>query len=123
MGRVIHFDIAADDIERAKAFYESVFGWRITKAHGPLEYWLISTGAQDAPGIDGGIAPRAADWQRITCFIDVVSLAATLAKVQAQGGRVIQPKLVIPGEGYVATCEDTEGNIIGVIERSQTAGF
>jgi predicted enzyme related to lactoylglutathione lyase len=123
MGRVIHFDIAADDVERAIAFYKRVFGWKITKAGGPLEYWLISTGAESAPGIDGGIARREADWQRVTCFIDVESLAATLAKVQAGGGKVLRPKQVIPGEGYVAICEDTEGNAIAVIERSQTAGF
>ena len=51
------------------------------------------------------------------------SLAATLAKVRAQGGQIIQTKTVIPGEGYIAVCEDTEGNVIGIIERSQTAGF
>jgi predicted enzyme related to lactoylglutathione lyase len=123
MGRVIHFDIAADNIERAIGFYENVFGWEITKAGGPLEYWLISTGADEAPGIDGGIAPRAATWQRITCFVDVDSLAATLAKVRKQGGKIIQPKSVIPGEGYIAACEDTEGNVIGILERSPTAGF
>jgi predicted enzyme related to lactoylglutathione lyase len=123
MGRVIHFDIAADNIERAIGFYENVFGWEITKAGGPLEYWLVSTGAEEDPGIDGGIAPRRAAWQRITCFVDVDSLAATLAKVRAQSGQILQTKTVIPGEGYIAVCEDTEGNVIGIIERSQTAGF
>ena len=123
MGRMTSFDIAADNVERAITFYETVFGWEFTKAHGPLEYWLVTTGAEEDAGIDGGIAPREAAWQRITCFVDVDSLAATLAKIRAQGGSVLKPKAVIPGEGYLAVCRDTEGNIIGIIERSETAGF
>jgi predicted enzyme related to lactoylglutathione lyase len=63
MGRVIYFDIAADDAERAIKFYENVFGWKVIKAGGPLEYWLVSTGYGDDPGIDGGIAPRKAGWR------------------------------------------------------------
>jgi predicted enzyme related to lactoylglutathione lyase len=123
MGRVTSFDIAADSAERAIEFYEIVFGWKITRAAGPLDYWLVSTGDESDPGIDGGIAPRKAPWQRITCFIDVDSLAATLAKIRPQSGKILQQKTVIPGEGYIAVCEDTEGNVIGIIERSQTAGF
>lgn len=123
MDRVIYFDIAADDVERAIKFYEAVFGWKIVKARGPLDYWLVSTGAKEDAGIDGGIAPREVAWQRITCFVDVGSLAATLAKVQTQSGTILQPKTVIPGEGYIAVVQDTEDNVIGIIERSQTAGF
>ena len=123
MGRVIHFDIAADDPQRAIKFYESVFDWEITPAEGPFRYWLVSTGAEEEPGIDGGLAVRDAAWQRITCFVDVASLADTLAKVRAQGGKVIRPKTVIPGVGYIAACEDTEGNVIGIMESSETAGF
>jgi hypothetical protein len=123
MGRVIHFDIAAGDTERAIVFYENVFGWEIKKARGPLEYWLISTGAADEPGIDGGLARREADWQRITCFVDVDSLDATLQKIRREGGKILKPRTVVPGEGYIAACEDTEGNVIGILERSPTAGF
>ncbi len=123
MGRVIHFDISADNVERAIKFYQGVFDWKIVKARGPLEYWLVSTGTENDPGIDGGIAPRRAAWQRITCFVEVKSLAKSLAKARTHGGRVLQPKTVIFGEGYIAACEDTEGIIIGVMERSETAGF
>lgn len=123
MGRVIHFDIAADDPERAITFYESVFDWEITPAPGPIKYWLINTGNDEEPGIDGGLALRDADWQQITCFVDVDDLEDTLAKASAAGGKVFQPKTVIPGVGYVAAIEDTEGNVIGLMERSETAGF
>ena len=123
MGRVIRFDIAADDTDRAIKFYESAFGWELTPAGGLLDYWLVRTGSEEEPGIDGVLSLREAAWQRITCFVEVESLAETLTKVTAKGGRIVQPKTVIPGVGYIAACKDTEDNVIGIMERSQTAGF
>jgi predicted enzyme related to lactoylglutathione lyase len=123
MGRVIHFDIAADDPERAIAFYEAVLDWEITPAPGPIKYWLISTGDEEEPGIDGGLTLRDADWQRITCFIEVDEIEDTLAKASASGGKILRAKTVIPGVGYVAAIADTEGNVIGLLEGSETAGF
>src|SRR3972149_5570591 len=58
MPRVIHFEIAADDPERAVAFYRKVFGWEIQKWEGPMEYWVITTGPKEEPGIDGGLGRR-----------------------------------------------------------------
>lgn len=58
MSRVVHFEIPADDPERSIKFYETVFGWTIEKWDGPIEYWLIITGDEDKPGIDGGLAHR-----------------------------------------------------------------
>ena len=58
MARVVHFEIHADDPERAIDFYESALGWEFTKWDGPGEYWLIKTGSQDEPGINGGLMRR-----------------------------------------------------------------
>ena len=58
MSRVVHFEIPADDPERAINFYEKVFGWRFEKWEGPIEYWLVKTGPEDQPGIDGGLTRR-----------------------------------------------------------------
>ena len=58
MPRVIHFELPADEPERAARFYESVFGWEITKWQGPMDYWLVTTGEEGTPGIDGAISPR-----------------------------------------------------------------
>ena len=58
MARVIHFELAADDPERATEFYTKVFGWQIQKWDGPQDYWLATTGAPGAPGIDGAIMRR-----------------------------------------------------------------
>lgn len=123
MSRVIHFDIAASDPTRAIAFYETALGWRISKAHGALEYWLVRTGSKDAPGIDGGIAERTADWQRITMVVDVDSADATSARIAEAGGRVLEPRSAIPGVGFIVTCEDTEGNVFAIMQQDETAGF
>ena len=59
MPRVIHFEIPADNPDRAVRFYSDVFGWQFNKWEGPVEYWLITTGADGQPGINGGMLRRA----------------------------------------------------------------
>jgi len=58
MSRVVHFEIPVDDPERAGKFYANAFGWQIGSWGGPADYWICSTGAQDAPGIDGALTRR-----------------------------------------------------------------
>jgi hypothetical protein len=58
MARVVHFEIHADNPERAAAFYRKVFDWQITKWDGPADYWLITTGPDSEPGINGAIVQR-----------------------------------------------------------------
>ena len=58
MPRPIHFEIHADNPSRAVKFYESLLGWQFTKWEGPMEYWLIKTGSEGTPGIDGGLVKR-----------------------------------------------------------------
>ena len=57
MPRVIHFELSADDPERAVKFYGEVFGWKTQKWDGPQSYWLLATG-EGGPGIDGGLMRR-----------------------------------------------------------------
>lgn len=121
MARVIHFEIPADDPERAIKFYESVFGWRIEKWDGPIEYWLITTGPEDQPGIDGGLGRREDPAIRIENTIDVNDLNASLVDVEAQGGEVTRPKMAVPGVGWMAYIKDTEGNIFGLMQRDPDA--
>ncbi len=121
MSRIVHFEIPADDPERAIQFYESVFGWRIEKWEGPIEYWLIMTGPEDEPGIDGGLARREDPATTIENFIDTKDLDASLKAVAAQGGEITRPKMAVPGVGWVAYIKDTEGNIIGLMQSDQAA--
>ncbi|MGZ4942297.1 MAG: VOC family protein, partial [Halobacteriota archaeon] len=101
---------------RAVEFYEKVFGWTITKWEGPNDYWLITAGPDDEPGINGAITPRNMPEQVTTDTIGVESVDDAVKKIEEAGGAVKMPKQVIPGIGYIAYCTDTEGNLFGVIQ-------
>ena len=115
MAKVIHFEIPADDPERAAKFYEDVFGWEISKWEGPFDYWLVTTGPEDEPGINGAIMTREmGDTVRNT--IGVESIDEYIIKIQENGGKMLTEKNTIPGVGSMAAFQDTEGNITVVIE-------
>lgn len=121
MPRVIHFEIHAENPERAVDFYSKIFGWKIYKWEGPVEYWLIETGPKDQPGINGGILRRRekVDSKAVTafvCTIDVPSVDDFTDKILSNGGQVVVPKDAIPGAGWFAYCKDTEGNIFGLMQ-------
>lgn len=126
MPRVLHFEIHASDPERGKKFYEKVFGWTFQKWEGPMEYWLITTGPDSEPGINGGLMRRQGeiDGQAViayVCTIGVADLEATMATVEANGGKVALPKMPIPGMGWLAYYKDTEGNIFGMMQPDESA--
>jgi len=122
MSRVVHFEIPVDEPERGTKFYQNVFGWKITKWDGPEDYWMITTGAKDEPGIDGAIVRRSLGPAAMTVnTIDVSSLDTFTRKVTDAGGKVVMPKTTIPGVGYLAYCADTEGNTFGMIQNDPSA--
>ena len=121
MFRVEHFDIAADDPERAMKFYTDVFGWKIEKWEGPMDYWLVTTGPDDQPGINGGIAKRKNPSESTTNTIGVASVDEYTAKITEADEKILQSKMPIPDVGYFALCQDTEGNVFGIIEENTEA--
>ena len=121
MPRVVHFEFPADDPERATKFYAGVFGWKIEKWPGPVDYWLITTGPDDHPGINGAIMRRQSPQHTVYNTIDVPSLDDFAKKVVAHGGKVAVPKTAIPGVGYMAYCQDTEGNTFGIMQEDRSA--
>jgi predicted enzyme related to lactoylglutathione lyase len=120
MPRVVHFEIPADDPERAAGFYEKVFGWRIEKWEGPMDYWLVVTGESGTPGIDGGIAPRQPG-AVVTNTIDVPSVDDYVKRITDAGGEVVVPKMAVPGVGWLAYLKDTEGNLFGIMTSDMEA--
>ena len=126
MPRVIHFEIVADNPERAMKFYKEVFGWKFNKWDGPQDYWLVKTGEDNQPGINGGLTPKTNQGSgntgsRITNSIDVPSIDEFSNKISMEGGKVLSPKMPIPGVGYLAICEDTEGISFGIIQYDRNA--
>ncbi|MGF7118384.1 VOC family protein [Methanobacterium oryzae] len=115
MPRVIHFEIPADDPERAIKFYEEAFGWKIEKWEGPFDYWLVMTGEEDEPGINGAIMSREMG-EMIKNAIGVDNFDEYAEKIEKAGGKFLMEKETLPGVGAMAAFEDTEGNISVLIE-------
>jgi predicted enzyme related to lactoylglutathione lyase len=110
---IAHFDIHADDVARARKFYERVFEWRFS-AWGPPNFFLIATGDEKDPGIHGAVHDRPADGHRsvgFECTIAVDDVDAIARLVEKEGGQITVPKMVIPGVGELIQFKDTEGNI------------
>jgi predicted enzyme related to lactoylglutathione lyase len=125
MNRVIHFEIHAENPERAIAFYKDLFGWTFER-WGTQEYWVVYTGSKSEPGIDGGLLKRKGtiDGTAViayVCTIDVASLDETVAKALAKGGQIALPKMPIPGMGWLAYCKDCEGNVFGMMQADPSA--
>ena len=127
MGRIVHFEIHADNVERAVRFYTDVFAWKITRWENN-DYWMIVTGEAGTPGINGGLMPRRgpppAEGQAVNafpCTVEVDDLDAHLAKVEGAGGKTVVPKMPVPGVGWLAYCKDTEGNIVGLMQPDKAA--
>lgn len=115
MPKVIHFEIPADNPERAVEFYEKVFGWNIMKWEGEFDYWLVEAGKEDEPGINGAIKPRLFG-KTISQAINVDSYDEFAAKIESLGGKMLTEKSSIPGVGDVGMFQDTEGNVLSIIE-------
>ena len=122
--RPIHFEIQADDAERAKKFYESALGWKIEKntmVDVPMDYWMVMTG--EGPGINGGLYKRSDNPKRINtfdCTIKVDDLDKVIAAIKENGGK-IEPwegkeKWEMKGLGWFSRAVDTEGNIFGLLQ-------
>jgi predicted enzyme related to lactoylglutathione lyase len=121
MPRVVHFEIEADQPKRAIRFYETVFGWQIRKWEGPIEYWLITTGKEGEPGIDGGLSKRTEGAPSTVNTIDVPSVDEYAKKVESSGGTIVRPKMAVPGVGWMAYFTDPDGNMFGMMQEDPTA--
>lgn len=123
--RVIHFEIQADDVARAKKFYEDAFGWEIsqmmTVETGGMDYWGLKTGEDGTPGINGGLYQRPADNKLFTydCTLSVDDIDKAIEDVKKSGGQIHGEKMEIPGVGWFAHGTDTEGNKFGLMQPTE----
>ena len=122
MGRVTHFEIHASKPEALISFYSTLFGWQFTP-WGSDGYWLVKTGEDGTPGIDGGLLKRngstASLGQPVNCFVctvEVDGLDSCLAQAQTLGAVVGVPKMAVPNVGWLAYLNDPDGNIVGVMQ-------
>jgi predicted enzyme related to lactoylglutathione lyase len=115
---ICFFAVHADELPRARRFYETVFGWKF-QPWGPPGFFLVATGDQNDPGIQGALQKRheVVPGQRINgyeCTIAVADIDATALAVEANGGKIVLSKCEIPTVGWLIKIQDPEGNVVCV---------
>ncbi|NKX49026.1 VOC family protein [Arthrobacter deserti] len=120
-GRVVHFEIPADDTARASEFYRSAFGWTLASMP-DIDYTTVETTPTDAEGtplepgaINGGLFQRGDNELRTPVItIDVEDIDSALEKIKALGGSTVMPKQAVMDMGFTAYFRDSEGNLLGL---------
>lgn len=122
------FGITADDVTRARLFYEQVFGWRF-EPWGPPDFYLIHTGDEKNPGVQGLLHKRrepvnGSGMTGFECTIGVDDIDQTIQAVETAGGKIVMAKFHIPTVGTGVYFHDTEGNFVGAMQEdpNQNAG-
>ncbi len=125
-GRVVHFEIAAEDPKRASGFYNTAFGWDIMEMP-DMGYTIVSTGPSGDQGpteagfINGGIMARQASFTSTNIVIDVDNIEDALAAVTTAGGAVVAERMPVGDMGFAAYFTDTEGNLVGLWETAPSS--
>jgi predicted enzyme related to lactoylglutathione lyase len=120
-GRVVYFEIPADDLTRAEHFYRAAFDWQISSAPG-MGYALLQTtpsmeGGPAEPGaINGGMALRQAPISNPLITIQVDDIDSALTTIERLGGRTVRGRMPVGDMGFAAYFADTEGNVVGLWE-------
>jgi uncharacterized protein len=107
---VVHFEVAGQDGEALKAFYEGVFGWKTQHAGG--DYWLVE---KEGEGIGGGISKSQTDSGHVTFYVQADDVQAVLDEVESLGGSTKMPVTDVPGMVRFASFTDPQGNVVGVV--------
>jgi uncharacterized protein len=128
---VVHFEIPADQPERAAKFYRELFGWEINHlgpaGGGGIDYWLVKTVPTDAegrptgPGVNGGLMRRMRPGQTLVNYIAVENVDEFARKAERLGATVVMPKMPVPQMGWFAQLTDTEGNTFAIWQHDPAA--
>lgn len=130
MGRLVHFEIHVDDMERAKDFYSKVFGWTFEdwSEYAGMPYFGAVTGDAKEPGINGALMQRQSPPPELNqplngyaCTMGVEDFDTVEAKITNNGGKVAMPKYALPGMAWQGYFIDTEGNIFGIHQPDENA--
>ncbi len=124
---IVHFEIPAEDPERASKFYRDAFGWEINKMSGPIEYYGVRTaeigesGMLKGPGVNGGICRKMNPGHLPTNYVGVEDIDAHTTRLVEAGATLILHKMPVPGMGWLAQFTDTEGNVIALWQTDRDA--
>ncbi|HYG50875.1 MAG TPA: VOC family protein [Flavobacteriales bacterium] len=118
--RVVHFEIPCDNPEKTMDFFKEAFGWTFQQ-FGAEQYWVVITGDEKSPGINGGLMKKKDPKQPVANSIDVADLDKAVKDIEKAGGKIVVPKMPIPTVGWLAYFTDPDGNIHGVYQNDPTA--
>jgi len=122
MPTIVHFDLPADNVDRAKKFYEKLFEWKFNQVPMPTPFFLIETKDLNGnPGVGAGMGERKLPEQRTMNYIGVLSVEEYITKVKKLGGNIIMQRTAVAGWGYLAICVDTENNNFGLWQEDKNA--
>jgi predicted enzyme related to lactoylglutathione lyase len=121
MPRIVHFELNVKNVEKTIKFYEEVFGWKIEKWEGPIDYWLIMAGDESEPGIDGGLGYTEEGFPQVVNTIDVDNIDEFIKKIEKNGGEIVRPKHAVPGIGWLAYFKDPEDIVTGIMQEDPEA--
>jgi hypothetical protein len=123
-GRVVHFEIPYDDGDRARAFYNKVFGWEVMEMP-EMSYTMATSGPSGDEGpaepgfINGGLMQREEPFKSPNLVIDVENIEDALKAVADAGGSTVSDRQPVGDMGFAAYVKDTEGNLVGLWETAQ----
>lgn len=125
MGKVVHFEVPADDMKRAQKFYSEVFGWGIQEMP-QMEYTIVQTMEMDekmmpkeSGAINGGMFKREDSKKYPVITVEVASIEKAAKVITAHGGKMTQERLPVGDMGFTAYFTDSEGNLMGLWEPVQ----
>ncbi len=121
MPRLVHFEMNVKDVQKTIKFYEDVFGWQFQKWKGPMDYWLIMTGDESEPGIDGGLGYEEEGFPNVVNIIDVADIEDVINRIEKNAGEIVRPKHAVPGVGWLAYFKDSEGVMSGIMQNDPKA--
>ena len=123
---IVHFELPADDPERAAQFYRELFGWDIQKWEGSsdsregFEYWMVKTvptgenGQPQGAGVNGGLMRRMYPGQTPVNYINVENVDDFTRRAQRLGAKLMMEKTPVPGMGWFSQLTDPEGNVFAI---------
>lgn len=114
-GKLVHFDIPANDLEKMAGFYRTVLGWKIERYGGEEfgDYHMIDPTPGDDAEVKGGMGSKGSPDQVPMNYYETDDLEAVNRRVQDNGGQVVMEKMPVPKMGYFSVCLDPEGNVFG----------
>jgi predicted enzyme related to lactoylglutathione lyase len=110
---VVHFEIMGGKGNQLEKFYGELFGWKID-SNNPMKYGIVDTGGGPG-GINGGVGVTQDGSKRVSIYVQVDNLQATLDKAEKLGGKTILPPTEVPGGPKLAMFADPAGNVTGLM--------